>query len=210
LVSIVPEDIDTANVSYQIPWSMYKKNFSISFWVNPKTVTMPPEPMKWSRFISCPGGNDDGFWNIAMYSNRIYFGTGDGLSFPVTPAFTVGSWTHVVCTFNLTTKTRTIYSNGTKIFGGVVNDYRGDVPIEQMPNRSSVLFENLVKYNGLFSSLGLWDKELSAQEVSTIFNGTRTYNLTSIPGLVGYYKFSASNGVLADSSGTNNHLTIRV
>lgn len=189
---------------------MYKKDFSISFWVKPRTVTVPPEPMKWSRFISTPGGNVDGFWNVAMYSNRVYFGTGDGLSFPVTPAFTAGSWTHVVCTYNMTSRTRSIYIDGAKIFGGVVNDVRGDVPIEQMPDRTSVLFESLVKYNGIFSSLGLWDKELTTQEVSNIYNGTRTYNLTNISGLVGYYKFSPSNGVLADSSGTNKHLTIKV
>jgi hypothetical protein len=207
-------DLDTANASFMVPWNMYNKNFSISFWVKPKTVAMPPAQLTWSQFIGTEGGGDS--WHIGMYSNRIYFGAGDGYSFPTTPAFTAGTWTHVVCMRNMTTKNRTIYINGVKFFEGVVTDARGDAllvrngPAVQYQNLSSVLFPSSPneKFNGFFSSLGIWERELAPVEVLAIYNGTRTLDLTltRISGLVGYYKFSPSNGDITDSSGASKHL----
>jgi len=72
---------------------------------------------------------------------------------------------------------------------------------------------NNLQWQGLIGPVGIWNKELSADEVSVLFNGRNTLNLLTSPApsnLAGYWRMGEgdSGTTIADWSGNGNDATM--
>ena len=116
---------------------------------------------------------------------------------------TTGVWTHLALV-KLSNNTWTLYANGTAAATSTA----------VIPGAHS----NIYLANGLFGVLDgqldevrIWDKELSASEISSIYNKTFSNadpNLTSC--LKAYYKMTNGSGTsLSDNSGNSNTMTLQ-
>jgi hypothetical protein len=149
--------------------------YSIAFWVNPDVVStggLAAMVTKWNGSTNEQYGawqNNDGVTVGTRTVNAV------GLTSPST--LQVGTWTHIVCTYEVATGLQKIYANGTEIytatlstsinactattslsFGAQYNDANGS---GASPNRF---------FSGALDDISIYNRALSATEVGTLYN----------------------------------------
>lgn len=185
-------------------------DFSIGMWI--KTTTTTDSPL-WTKRATLTG---NGICKLGILTDgKIYFWdyNGSAFQFPAgvtaTKAVNDGNWHHIVFTRNgtagkyyvdgLASGTTTAASNlswntdiATVGYGGAGS------PTEW--------------FNGALDEIGIWNKELTGDEVSQLYNSGRgnAYPLTDSPSLYGavaYYKLDESSGNASDATGSGYTLT---
>ena len=148
-------------------------SFSISAWVNIESFSAvyPTVASVWND------GSNNRAWSLAFVGNQPYFyisqlGTNATLSNITSGAtLSTGTWHHLVGTFNGSTGNLRIYVNNTQYTNasgrtGIFNssaDFRIGHAVT-FASRSDGYFD------GLIDEVGIWTKELTASEVSDLYN----------------------------------------
>lgn len=116
----------------------------------------------------------------------------------------IGEWMHVTETISNTGETK-LFINGQLIYSGFSGVFPQSYQ-ENMPLLIGTDRPGLVEYaNGKLDEVGIWNRVLTDQEVTILFNSSSQNTIPScIPrsGLVGWWPF---NGNANDESGNNNH-----
>ena len=166
------------------------------------------------RLASRNDGGSNINWQLYIYSNNINmdYNIGSNRNIAGSTTLSADTWFHVVFTHDGTNQV--LYINGssdaTGSHSGSINN--GDVSLF-LGRRTTGYF------NGKIGQTALWNKGLSATEVSAIYNLGRHGNLLDSysDNLVGYWAMSAldaktglsdvGNGTIYDRSGESNHGT---
>lgn len=166
-------------------------DFSISFWVNPDDWTSS------DRLIASRSAGNLGLNFIAQTSG----GTGDYVQFwgdaagdtiVSTEEINVGSWNHIVAT-HTSGDTRLYVNDATAVTGSALFvSTASNLLFAKDPTGSAV-------YTGLMDEIGIWNRTLSASEVTQLWNGGSGITYTNI--------FGISPSVILISPQNNSNLT---
>ena len=209
-------DFDGSNDYVTLPDFSYLDDMSFSAWFKIDSRNY------WERifdfgnggsgdiFLSTMGGRTNGNLELTMHPF--------GATYTINPGITCddGEWHHVVFTYDKGGSGMVLYIDGQNVgsnsynthsfsdFGGGQNFYLGKANW------------NDPYYDGKMEDVGLFNKALSASEVTSIYNGGSNFNLNtnndnynSSANLIGYWRMDEGVGnTLYDDSGNENHATI--
>jgi hypothetical protein len=163
--------------------------FSVSLWANVDTITSYRGPL---------GATSNGSWvngfGIYINGNKWNFFVDNWSASKVTSdtTITVNTWVHLVGTFS-SSGTGKLYINGVK----EGTDFTG-VTLDGLSNNFAIgnVYNGGGFFQGKMSNVQIWNKELIATEVETLYNyGSPIQTLASIPqnsNLKAWYKLDAS------------------
>jgi hypothetical protein len=135
-----------------------------------------------------------------------------GESYTLPNTFVVNNWYHIAITNVTGNKTIKTYVNGvlslSQLFSNSINTLVAGLSVGCEINSTSFFY-------GLVDEVAIWSRELSADEVSQIFNSGRgnSYPFTATPilyGGVAYYKLDETTGNAIDSIGGNTGVNTNV
>lgn len=152
--------------------------FSISFWFKPNTALNTNGNLFSS--LSSGGGNDG--WALEVESStelRLWaidnFGLGGYFRLTFTHSMTSGNWYHIVVTYDGSNDAAgaNVYINGTAL-SKVVDVDNLNFPYNNIENQDDLQIGNGNFFGGVrtgaYDELTVWEKELSAGEVTTLYN----------------------------------------
>jgi len=174
-------------------------SFSISTWVNISTLGI------YDTVIGAPaayGTWNDGF-GLMVYNNALYFWVedwNDANHFVQTATLNTSQWYHIVCTFST--------SNGLKIYvdsGTPTTASNTEIGTLTFPMFIGSTGTNTTYvFNGEISNTQIWNTELSASDVTTLYNSGVPLHTGTQPqaaNLKSWYKLNNTANWEADSSG---------
>jgi hypothetical protein len=133
---------------------------TISFWIKPTQINGA------NRILSYGSPTTALAYGVSFDVNRIYnFSWDYSVFFNQTPVLNV--WKHIVCTFEQSTNTASIYINGVSVFSGPLNMNTADNGILYL---GSLFGETGSRYIGYVDDLQIYTYALNATEVSNLFN----------------------------------------
>jgi len=194
--------------------------WSFTYWVQFTSAALGKNCRVISNYYS-PNGNIDNSFGILSGKNQ--FDKLDILirpgNYTLTTSFNVspGIWYHVGGTYNKNTSTMSLYVNGIMIGQSYFNpsyDYFDGAPLLL----GAQIYQNVREafHTGLIDEVGLWNKELTALEVSFLFNngsGSQYPFFTepqkyTINSLASYGGTISPNGNVTITHGSNQEFTI--
>ena len=198
-------DNDTINPSVTLSGLNITDEFSVSLWTNVDTITS----FRGALGATSGGGWTDGFGMYINASKWVFFvdhyNTGKVTS---STTITTGTWIHLVGTFS-SSGTGKLYVNGTeegtpvtgKTLDGLSNNFG-------MGN----LYAGGGAYQGMLSNVQIWNKELIASEITTLYNYGTPYtgtqpqsaNLQAWWELDASATFDGTNFSIPDASSNSN------
>ena len=209
-------DFDGSNDYVTLPDFSYLDDMSFSAWFKIDSRNYWERIFDFGRggsgdiFLSTMGGRTNGNLELTMHPF--------GATYTINPGITCddGEWHHVVFTYDKGGSGMVLYIDGQNVgsnsynthsfsdFGGGQNFYLGKANW------------NDPYYDGKMEDVGLFNKALSASEVTSIYNGGSNFNLNtnndnynSSANLIGYWRMDEGAGnTLYDDSGNENHATI--
>lgn len=141
-------------------------NFSFSFWIKPDVWT------NGLRILS----NDDasnGYQLIEATGDKVQFWGNGGSTVISTDTINVGSWNHIVITFQ-GGSTKIYINNGTAFTGSTtIATSSNDLHIAKDPSGA-------IGYEGVFDEFGVWNRTISGSEVSQIYNNFSAITWTDV------------------------------
>ncbi|MCC7534378.1 MAG: T9SS type A sorting domain-containing protein [Bacteroidia bacterium] len=151
-------------------------SYSISFWFNSAYISGKDQYLL-SKRTSCLGGSEIFFQaSISPSSNNLWIGWGGGGgSFSPGINFTPNVWNNVIYVFN--GSTAQLYLNGS-LYGSSSNNGVTNTVMLRAGNHSCTFPDD--DYIGKFDDLGLWNRALTQQEITTLYNATNCANNTTI------------------------------
>ena len=182
--------------------------FSLSVWVNWTSASGGV----WANGGAQESGNYTGFSFIVVSDGRIIIRKGDGGgtsssnrsdASAAAGSISAGSWTHLAFVLPSANKsTWKIYVNGvsktltTSGSGGAVS-YSGTAAIGSWATNS---------FNGAIDECAVFNTELSASDVTTIYNSGVPNDLTGTSGLVSWWRMGDGDTfpTITDNAGSNN------
>ena len=180
--------------------------FSISTWINMNDATKFRAIGKYGatniEYLLATSGSDTLVFNL--YDNS----TGGRIGRQYSTAITSfeGQWIHLAATYNGNSSTSglKIYINGSR-----VDDTNSTFGIYlAMENTAQPLFIGKLTTtyaDGLIDEVSVFNTELSASDVTSIYNGGTPSDISSISGLVSWWRFEGTGTTATDSgSGGNN------
>lgn len=159
------DDFSFTNGSNDLP-------FSISFFMDYDVAGN-------SWFVSKRLQTYSGFeWQFISYSNILYLslssGTGTNQIYIETSTSISSGWHHIVGTYDgsETKEGLTIYIDGSDVSGTTTEDgtYTGMVNSTGVVRVGDPEWSTNSNFDGIMDGLGIWDKELTSSEVTTIYN----------------------------------------
>ena len=181
-------------------------NYSVSFWLNPENVssgnsyifsdstTSPYKGLALDQGSSTAGG----FGNFYYYTGAVNIVNNTAILGDV--------WSHIVITFDVTGQEIKFYVNGVL-----------DKTSTSVANIGTLINEFGIRttgnaYNGKLSNISIWNTELSAAQVTEIYNNRIPTNLNShsaYSNLVSWWQLGENssfntNWTVLDEKGTNN------
>ncbi len=192
-------DISTTNMS------TISNELTVSFWAFGDSNLMPQN----TSIIHANNSNNQRSFNIHLpWSNsRIYFDCGslndanDRIDKLATSTEIKGQWNHWTVSKNSTTGVMKIYKNGTLWHSGTGKTN----PIEIVEMVIGGANTGDYNYPGMIDEVRIWNKELSATEISNWKNIQITSSHPSYSNLVAYYKIDNGSGNnLSESINTGN------
>ena len=209
-------DFDGSNDYVTLPDFSYLDDMSFSAWFKIDSRNYWERIFDFGRggsgdiFLSTMGGRTNGNLELTIHPF--------GATYTINPGITCddGEWHHVVFTYDKGGSGMVLYIDGQNVgsnsynthsfsdFGGGQNFYLGKANW------------NDPYYDGKMEDVGLFNKALSASEVTSIYNGGSNFNLNtnndnynSSANLIGYWRMDEGVGnTLYDDSGNENHATI--
>jgi hypothetical protein len=134
---------------------------------------------------------------------------------------TQGSWTHVVFTYagNETKTGLKTYLNGSlqSVTYSADGATIGSGPYVAMENTAfplNIAYFPLVGYtDGNFDETSMWNKELSASDVTALYNSGEPTDLSGVSGLIGWWRMGDPTGpgtspTITDQSTNSNNATM--
>jgi hypothetical protein len=123
-------------------------------------------------------------------------------------------WSHFVLTYESSNNTISLFQNG-QLIGSQPITGGNETMLQELRIGSGLDGENPIgnpaPFNGKVDEVGFWDRVLTQQEITALYQGANTTaNCPTFPasltqGLVGYWPFC---GNALDESGNNNHGTV--
>ncbi|SVE46472.1 uncharacterized protein METZ01_LOCUS499326, partial [marine metagenome] len=182
-------------------------DITIQSWVNVSSL-----PSEWTRFVGKGYNNSRTYGLWLSTSGKLLLQTygGGQVNLSSNTALQTGAWYHILATKS--GNTATIYVNGvatgTATFSGTANSSTDPLTFGKNTDHT--------RYPGLLDEVAIWDKGLSAAEVTTLYNSgggldasSNSGNYNSANNLVGYWKMDDGSGTsLTDSSGNSNTATM--
>ena len=171
----------------------YQSAFSLSIWFNPSTSP------QYNPLVDAFDAN----WEVQLKNTRpdfVSFITSTNYQeFISTQTTTNNNWYHLVCTYS--SNTVTFYLNGNQTDQYTVNP---------LPNNNGNYYFGASLsgtdqfYNGKLDDIGIWNRALTQQEITNLYNSTLPCLPSYVPnsGLVGYWPFC---GNANDESGNGNN-----
>jgi len=177
--------------------------FSISAWINVGTLLFAPRPIASKNFSS-----QQEYTLYVASDGKLYFilydtlgGSSDHATIQSASAGTIstGSWFHVVATYsgNGSTSGMGMFVNGSALTTTASsNNYTA------MDNGTGDFLIGHDKvsrktFSGNIDELSIWDKELSASEVTDLYNGGTPTDLAGMSNLVGWWRMGDPTGTAA-------------
>jgi len=177
--------------------------FSISAWINVSTLLFAPKPIA--------SKNESAEQEYTFYvasDGKLYFilydtlgGSSDHATIQSASAGTIttGSWFHVVATYsgNGSTSGMSMFVNGSALSTTASsNNYTA------MDNGTGSFLighdqAGRKTFSGNIDEVSIWDKELSASDVTSLYNGGTPTDLTGMSNLVGWWRMGDPTGVAA-------------
>jgi hypothetical protein len=154
------------------------EQFSLGFWIKPgqyRTYNGQIGGVALSTLINGPGWPNNWEFQFAYLSNISGFGNGFNGSYPLD--LPQNYWAYVVCVFDSASSTIKVYKNGYQlpvapfiynktsnrtIFGG-----RANTPVNAF-------------YEGSLDDIGIWNRALTQQEITELYNATKCTNNATI------------------------------
>lgn len=132
---------------------------TISFWIKPTQINGA------NRILSYGSPSTNFAYGISFDVNRIYnFSWDYSVFFNQTPVLNV--WKHIVCTFEQSTNTASIYINGVSVLSGPLNMNTADNGILYL---GSLFGETGSTYIGYVDDLQIYNYALSQAEVTSLY-----------------------------------------
>ena len=196
------------NSSTFIPTS----NLTFSFWVNHTTTTSSRD----ARIFSVPkNANYEGMYLMDYQDGTMRFTTSsDGNTYnkDTYTAIVVndGKWHHIVCTFDASGDIKVYTDNGTPNTNNNPGTFTIPASTDMGIGGKFTGTGNFEKFTGLISNGSVWNKALSASEVSEVYNSGQAGNLSShsaSSNLVAWWKMDNLTTGIQDSSTNSNNGT---
>jgi hypothetical protein len=180
----------------------FSSDYSVSFWINTTSTALLSPLSNQSKFL----------FRLYAPANQIrlqlYDGSGGFLNLDNTQAFNDGQWHHIAFTTEATTTANKVIV----YFDGAPLTNKG-TQLNVGSQLSAFAYEigrnsGTWNFNGGIDEVSLYDSELSASQISDIYNGGTPTTLLS--GAVAHYRmgedasFNGTNWTVPDNVGTNN------
>lgn len=140
---------------------------TVAAWINPSSGGA-------NRDIIVKGSGGNYEWSIRQNSSNqfqavVYNSGGSTIGVINTPAFTVGTWNHIVMILNFTTNNLHVYRNGALAStGSISGTYTNGTSTVRFGMRS----DNLNPYSGLIDEVRVYNRVLTMSEISEIYDLT--------------------------------------
>ncbi len=187
---------DYVSVANSASLDITNNQISIEAWIYPKDLV---ESYILSKY---PGDTTASGYNFLITSASIYFRLGDGAvrqQFAVAHGMAINNWYHVVAVYDGTNMY--IYKNGVALPGSTA--FTGNIGSNTYGVRIGVTSDNWYPFNGNMDGVRIYNRALSAAEVTAHYNGT----YSNETGLVGNWQMNdgGTSQAVADSSGSGNN-----
>jgi uncharacterized protein (TIGR02145 family) len=149
----------------------FQKKVSISVWIN---VNNYPG-IKYNIVSKC--GNYIDAFTLDIAQNNLIFDLSTGwpnwLFYSSPFQWSVNNWYHIVSTFDFYNNIRKIYVNGqfhdsSNVIPAMINALTSNVVFGYFHNAPSSF--NYQRYNGKLDDIGIWNRALTQQEITNLFN----------------------------------------
>jgi hypothetical protein len=191
----------------------FQNKFTFSYWINPNSLSVNELSVILSKQVNY-GPDQNGFNSsveVGSYSNfRVQNGTSNPAFSLSTPnnSILINNWYHVVHVWTGTQGY--IYINGLLVSQGTTTATVGNTTAELLIGKPNWSAGNVKVFNGKIDDVGIWNRALTAQEISSIYY--QTTSTTCLPdyvptnGLVGYWPFcgNANDAFTNGYNGTVN------
>ncbi|MRX48551.1 LamG domain-containing protein [Pedobacter puniceum] len=170
-------------------------SMTIELWINPSQNLGIGQ---WDRLVHRYYPTGYYFGGRAGATNALAVVLNGDLNTAVTPNNTVvpNTWQHVAFTYDVVSKTITIYRNGLAVSTTIWNG-----TITGSTNNSLTLSAASEAYNGMMDEVRIWNICRSAAQILANYNTTVPINSS---GLVAYYKFDEGSGATTSNSISND------
>jgi len=156
-------------------------------------------------------GNNDGIFIYAPTNDKINYKISSGAILVQGGSATTGSWQHIVCTYD--GSTQIIYINGSASNNQSVSVGVSTTTAARIGGKA---FASGAFWKGGIDEVALWNDDLSAAEVTAVYNSGKDFalnndfgNYVSSAKLKGYWRFEAGQGTLVyDYSDNGNTGTV--
>lgn len=191
-----------------VPWLKnytYNTSFSIAMWVKYTQSNGSVMYLFHSRNSDSTSFFDNNIWFRFGFSNQFGMsgqssGNASSISFNSPP--TLNTWTHIIMTFNGTTKAANVYYNLTNVGTGTLSSVTFNTTSERNIAFGGLAGSTPGNYTGAqFDEVGFYNIELNSSQRTAIYNNRAHFSLTGTTGLVENWKF---NGNGNSSTGTAN------
>ena len=185
-------------VQLALPFSYV--SHSVAAWVNATDATGN------RTIFDGRDGNNDGIFIYAPTNDKINYKISSGATLVQGGTKTTGSWQHIVCTYD--GSTQKMYINGSlsssqSVSAGVSTTTAGRI--------GGKAFASGGFWQGLIDEVALWSDDLSAAEVTAVYNSGTDFTLNnnfddyvSSADLKGYWNFNEGQGTTTiDTAGGN-------
>jgi hypothetical protein len=184
---------------------------SISIWFNPNGIQQSVIIEKFNN----TNGLGDGGPQLVLRTNQlidfsIYNNNSGNFLYSNTPS-TSQSWQHIIATWN----------------GNLIRLYQNSVLIDSIPF-SSILnpciepmmigkraFQSDLHFNGKIDDIGIWNRSLTQQEITTLYNGNLCFQTITVTdtllintNITGFNPVTYQNTIKIWPNPTNDHITI--
>jgi len=190
--------------------SLKDTGFSFAFWANIDAHS-----------------NMEFFGAMGSASDRVMFGIENSTSFQLgignlstylAHGMSTGTWYHLAVTWN-TSGAWAVYRDGASIHTGTHTTWTPSTARTISIGALHYVWPYLYYYNGKMDEMGMWDKALTADEVTAIYNSGSPFDLTGNSGnytssgdLQAYWRMgdddSGTGTTITDASGNGHHGTL--
>jgi hypothetical protein len=196
------------------------QDFSYSLWFNAAEIIDYLVPVnnhvggkvisKFTNSVSSPNG-----WESELSPLTSLYSTGNaatGGSASTNP-ISINNWYNIICIYNSVASKILFYVNGVnsgEILNFQVNTNNAKIRLGARANSNPDFF-----FSGKLDDIGIWNRALSDQEISDLYNGNICYDYVTVTdtlvintGITGYNPITYLNTLKIWPNPTNDHITI--
>jgi hypothetical protein len=186
-------------------------NYSVSLWFKPISFTNQFNDFYHYENTYAQITNDSTVYARAQYA------TPPSIGVITDYKNNLGEWHHLVVTYNAQNSIMNVYIDNVNHFTSTPNSEGIYHPEE---NNDTMYFggyfsQNINYFNGIIDDIGTWNRELTEQEISELFNGNICYQTITVTdtllintGIVTYNPVTYNNTIKIFPNPTNDHITI--